>query len=80
MLEFKGKISLPAELTVTRIAPRALDSFDNGPCSVKYIVDAVCAEITGDFRPGRADGNKGISIVFAQEKSKDYAVKILIKY
>ena len=35
---------------VNRFAPNELDEFDNLPMSFKYIVDAICAIITGEHR------------------------------
>lgn len=70
----KDKIKLPCEIRFTRIAPRSLDCWDNLPMSVKYVLDAVCAVITGDFRPGRADDTDQITVSYAQKKSEKYGV------
>lgn len=74
----KDKIILPCEIRLTRIAPRKLDRWDNLPMSVKYILDAICAHITGDFRPGRADDNAGIIVSYDQRTSPEYGVIIEI--
>ncbi len=68
------KIILPCHIKVTRIAPRKLDRWDNLPMSVKYILDACCANITGDFRPGRADDDERITVSYDQTSSSDYGV------
>jgi hypothetical protein len=47
---------------------------------MKYINDQVCAEITGDHRPGRADDNEEITIQYDQIKSKVFGVKIIIEF
>ena len=74
----RNKLRLPCEIHLTRYAPRKLDTFDNLPMSMKWIADAVCAIITGDYRPGRADGDARIKITCDQIISKEYAVNILI--
>jgi hypothetical protein len=47
--------------------------------SLKYILDAVCEIITGDFVPGRADSHEGLDVSYDQVISSEYAVKILIR-
>ncbi len=76
----RDKLKLPCEIKITRFAPRKLDKHDNLPMSVKYIVDAICAIITGDFRPGRADDEERISISYDQVLSKEYGVILEIKH
>lgn len=73
-------IKLPCHVKLTRYAPEQLDTFENLPMSFKYIVDACCAHITGDFRPGRADSDKRISLSCDQVKSEGYGIKILITF
>jgi hypothetical protein len=80
LLPYKYLITLPCKIHYVRYAPDELDKFDNLPCSFKYINDQVCAEITGDYRPGRADSNKNITITCDQVKSKVYGVKIIIEF
>ncbi len=46
---------------------------------MKYILDAICEAITGDFRPGRADGSDQIEVSYKQVSSKEYGVKIEIQ-
>lgn len=69
------KIPVPCHIHLTRYAPRKLDKHDNLPGSMKYILDACAAIITGDFRPGRADDDERISISYDQTYSSQYAVK-----
>lgn len=74
------KIKLPCKILLTRFAPNELDKFDNLPMSFKYIVDAVCAIITGECRAGKADSDKRISIECDQVESKEYGVRIEVTY
>lgn len=76
----KHQIKLPCSIKLIRYAPAFMDTFENLPMSFKYIVDACCAIITGDFRPGRADGDKRISLSCDQVKSEGYGIKILITF
>lgn len=70
----------PCKIFLTRFAPDELDKFDNLPMSFKYIVDAVCAIITGNYVAGQADSDKRISISCDQVKSKAYGVRIEITF
>lgn len=74
----RDKIKLPCKIMLTRLAPKQLDVFDNLPMSLKYIVDAVCSIITGEYRAGKADSDKRISISCDQVKSNEYGVRIEI--
>lgn len=74
----RDHIHLPCKITLTRFAPDELDVFDNLPMSFKYIVDAVCAIITGNYIAGKADSDKRISISCDQVKSKAYGIRIEI--
>jgi hypothetical protein len=76
----RDKVKLPCRIMLTRFAPDELDRFENLPMSFKYIVDAVCAIITGDYRPGKADGDKRISLACDQVKSKEYGIRIEISF
>lgn len=76
----RDKIKLPCKVMLTRFAPDELDAFENLPMSFKYIVDAVCAIITGDYRPGRADSDKRISLACNQVKSKEYGIRIEVTF
>ena len=72
----KSHVRLPCKIMLTRFAPHELDTFDNLPMSLKYIVDAVCAIITGEYRAGKADSDKRIRIACDQVKSEAYGVRI----
>lgn len=76
----RDKVTLPCKIMLTRFAPDELDTFDNLPMSFKYIVDAVCAIITGEFRAGKADSDKRITIACDQVKSKEYGIRIEITF
>jgi hypothetical protein len=78
MLPIKHLIKMPCTLKVTRFAPKELDRHDNLPYSAKWVMDQLCAEITGDLRPGRADNYQGFTFEYDQVKSKKYATKIEI--
>lgn len=80
MIPLKKHLVLPCTIRITRYAPKMLDAHDNLRMSVKYLIDAVASEVTGDFRPGLADNNPGLTFEYAQEKSKGYAVKIEITW
>lgn len=77
--QYKKNLRLPCLITLTRYAPRKLDRHDNLPMSMKYVLDACCAVITGDYRPGRADDTDLIDVIYKQESSNEYGVKILIQ-
>lgn len=57
-----------------------MDAHDNLRMALKYLLDSVCAEITGELRPGLADANPGFTFEYDQQKSKNYAVKIEIRW
>ncbi len=78
--EVKQFVKYPCTLTFVRYAPKTLDAHDNLPMSQKWIVDALCAEITGEHRPGLADNFEGLTIKYDQVKSKVYGVKIIIEF
>jgi hypothetical protein len=78
IMPYRQIIKIPCILKFTRYAPGWLDAHDNLPMSMKKIVDQVCAEITCDFVPGRADSYDCFTIQYAQEKCKNYGVKIEI--
>ena len=66
----------PLVVTVTRIAPRALDPHDNLPSSVKATVDAVAEWLGVD------DADPRVKFVSAQERgaSKYYGVRIEVSH
>lgn len=70
----RNHLTLPIHIKLVRLAPRKLDKWDNLPMSVKYILDACCAIVTQDFRPGRADDDPRISVSYDQITSKEYGV------
>jgi hypothetical protein len=76
----RGLFRLPCRVVLTRYAPHELDAFDNLPASFKYIVDAICAIITGNYVAGRADGDKRINISCGQVKSLEYGIRIEISW
>ena len=80
MMAYKEVLKMPCTIRCIRYAPKAIDAHDNLPMSFKAINDQVCAEITGDHRPGRADGWDGLTFEYDQVKSKKYAVKIIIRW
>jgi hypothetical protein len=79
-LEVRSFIRYPCTITFIRYAPKTLDKHDNLPMSMKWICDALCAEITGEHRPGLADNFEGLTIKYDQVKSKVYGVKIIIEF
>lgn len=79
-LEVKPFVKLPCKIKYIRYAPRELDVFGNLPTSMKYVHDALCEELTGDYRPGRADSDPRITASCDQIKSKVYGVKIIIEF
>lgn len=76
----RDQLKLPCNIMLTRLAPDELDTFDNLPMSFKYIVDAICAIITGNYKPGQADGDKRISIACDQVKNKEYGIIIELTF
>lgn len=80
MSQIGDRIHLPCKIILKRYGKRLLDAHDNLPISFKHILDHICAHITGDKRPGRADGYAGFTFVYDQEKSKEYFIKITIDF
>lgn len=79
---YRGQFRTPCEIILTRIAPRKLDDHDNLPMSFKYLLDAVCDNITPGLPPGRADDAKYIKkVTYLQIKGipKQYSVHLEIK-
>jgi len=73
-------VKIPCTITCKRYGKRLLDAHDNLPISFKHLVDQICVCITGDKRPGRADGNPGFTFKYEQEKSKEYFIKVTIDF
>lgn len=76
----KKMFRLPCHITLTRYAPNKLDRHDNLPMSMKWILDSVCAMVTRDFRPGRADDDERITVSYAQFIHSEYGVKIHLNF
>jgi hypothetical protein len=74
-----SKLRMPCHITLTRYAPRMVDKFDNLPMAFKYILDIICAVISGDNRPGRADSHEGLVVTYEQELTPKYGIKVHIK-
>lgn len=74
----RSALKLPCHITLTRYAPDKLDRFDNLPMAFKWILDACCEIITGDYRPGRADDTDLIDVSYKQELNSEYGIKIHI--
>ena len=70
-------ISLPITITLTRLAPRTLDS-DNLVTAFKSSRDTIADLIIPGLQPGRADDNPDMEFVYKQEKSKAYGINIRI--
>lgn len=79
-LEVKQFVKLPCKIKYIRYAPRLLDEFGNLPTSMKYLHDSICEELTGDYRPGRADSDKRITASCDQVKSKTQGVLVIIDF
>lgn len=78
--QHKKFLKMPCKIYLTRYAPDKLDRYDNLPMSLKWVLDAVCEIITGDYRPGRADAHEGIlDVKYSQTESSEYGVKIRIE-
>jgi hypothetical protein len=82
-LAFLGRrrhITLPCQVTLTRVAPNALD-FDNLVGAFKSMRDYVADQIIPGLAMGRADGDPRITWQYTQEKGlpKQYACKITIE-
>lgn len=72
----KHLVNWPCHMHLTRFSPGKLNKHDNLPMSLKYIVDACCAIISGDFRPGRADDDERLIVTYDQTISSSYGVTI----
>lgn len=76
----RALVKLPCQITFTRLSPKFLDAHDNLPMSFKYILDAVAAAITGEYRPGLADSNPRFTFKYDQIKSNDNQIKIIFEF
>lgn len=72
---------LPVTVTLTRVAPRDLDSDNLQGGDMKAIRDQVAALLIPGLRPGQADSDPRITWHYAQEKAgpRVYALRIEIK-
>lgn len=78
-----GKVDetcLPCTIKLTRIAPRLLDSHDNLPMSLKYVLDAICELLVPNKAIGQADSDPRIQVTYAQIKGavREYAIEVEI--
>lgn len=80
MIPIRNMISLPCKILVVRHGPRFLDAHDNLPASQKYIIDAICENITGNFIPGRADNYSEFTFKYDQIKSKKIFTKVVLEF
>lgn len=62
------KITPPCKVIITRIAPRMLDTIDNLPMSVKFVIDTVADMLIPGLKPGRADGDSRVKFEIQQRK------------
>jgi len=77
---YRGTITLPCCVTLTRVAPRDLD-YVNFIGSLKALQDYVADQIIPGLPMGRADGDPRITWKYEQEKGKpkEYACRIRIE-
>jgi len=74
----KLRIEPPAEIVITRLSPRLLDT-DSAPGACKWVRDALADCIIPGLQAGRADDAKyGLTFEVKQEKAKVQGVKIQI--
>ena len=66
-----------ATVKLTRLSPRQMD-LDNMMMSLKWITDGICERLVPGLAPGRADGDKRITLLYDQQPSKSYGVKVEI--
>lgn len=73
-------MQLPCMVTITRLAPRQLDTHDNLPMSAKWLVDEIAEFLIKPKKKskGTADNDSRIEWRYAQEKSKKYSIRIVI--
>ena len=75
------KPSLPCYITLTRIAPRSLDSADNMGMACKSAIDTVADWLIPGLAPGRADGDPELKFELKQKKGevREYALEITFR-
>jgi len=64
--------NIPLTITLTRIGPRKLDS-DNLAASLKHVRDGIADAL------GMDDGDERLTWAYAQEKGKEYSVRVRIE-
>jgi hypothetical protein len=76
----KPNLNLPIIVTMTRIAPRAIDD-DNLAYSLKHCRDVIANIIIPGLAMGRADADPRIKWEYGQEKGipKEYGLKIEVR-
>ncbi len=74
-----GNVVLPCHIKLTRNSPGTLD-YDNLCSSQKYVLDAICELLIPGLAPGRADGDKRISVSYYQAKARKHSITIEIEY
>ena len=73
---YDNSVQLPCVITLTRCAPRKLDSDDNLPMAFKYVKDEISDYLLGNVYSlkgkrlhGRNDDNEKITWKYSQEKT-----------
>lgn len=71
---------LPCTITLTRIAPRKLDQWDNLPMSFKWILDSLASLLVPNKAIGQADSDERIQVKYDQKRGGvgEYAIEIEI--
>lgn len=76
----KPAIALPCKVTLTRVAPRPLDSHDNLAASLKAVVDQLAIELglPVNAKGHAQDSDPRVSWAYAQRKGgvREYAVEV----
>lgn len=73
------KPTVPCQVTITRIASRAMDQ-DNLGGALKTVIDTIADFLIPNLPPGKADGDPRISWVYNQEKgSREQEIRIEIE-
>lgn len=72
-----GVPCLPLQIKLTRIAPKALDTYNLGE-AFKRTIDTIADWVVPGLARGRADSVEGLEFFFAQQKGKvrEYGLKI----
>ncbi len=72
-----SEVTLPCHIKITRYSMGTLD-FDNMCASQKWVVDAICEMLIPGLAPGRADGDKRITVSYEQEKKNKKGIRVEI--